>query len=89
MKAEAPPKTSLPGVHDLAELVEPELERWQVPGLEVAVVQGDEVLFAGGFGKADVARGVPVTETTLFHHGSTGSRHRSHAPPRHSRDSSR
>src|SRR5439155_13522881 len=75
MKAEAPPKTSLPGVDDLRGLVEPELERWEVPGIELAVVQGDDVLFAGGFGKADVSRDSPVTPTTLFHHGSTGKTH--------------
>jgi CubicO group peptidase (beta-lactamase class C family) len=72
MKAEVAPTVVLPGGEDLRDLVEPELERWRVPGLEVAVVQGDEVLFAGGFGKADVSRGIPVTPTTLFHHGSTG-----------------
>jgi CubicO group peptidase (beta-lactamase class C family) len=72
MKAEAPPKSAFPGVDDLRELVEPELERWRVPGLEVAVVRGDEVLFAGGFGLADVKQHLPVTPTTLFQHGSTG-----------------
>src|SRR5207302_10463736 len=72
MKAEAPPKTSLPGVGDLRGLVEPELERWEVPGIELAVVQGDGVLFAGGFGMADVDRALPVTSSTLFQHGSTG-----------------
>ena len=72
MKAETAPTALLPGGEDLRDLVEPELERWRVPGLEVAVVRGDEVLFAGGFGKADVAADRPVTATTLFHHGSTG-----------------
>lgn len=56
----------------LGELIGPELARWKVPGLEVAVVHDDQVLFAGGFGSANVAIGAPVEPTTLFHHGSTG-----------------
>jgi CubicO group peptidase (beta-lactamase class C family) len=49
-----------------------ELDRWQVPGLELAVVQGDDVLVTRGAGLRDAARGLPVTPSTLFHHGSTG-----------------
>src|SRR5947209_5319265 len=66
--------TRAPGLdaETLRALVERELGRWKVPGLELAVVRGNEVLFAGGFGVADVRRGLPVTPTTLFHHGSTG-----------------
>jgi len=59
----------------LARLIEPELERWHVPGVEVALVKDDEVVFAGGFGYADRDAGTPVTENTLFHHGSTGKTH--------------
>ena len=59
----------------LQRLIEPELERWKVPGLEVALVKDDEVVFAGGFGLADRASGTPVDEKTLFHHGSTGKTH--------------
>jgi CubicO group peptidase (beta-lactamase class C family) len=56
----------------LEALIPPELQRWGVPGVEVALVRGDEVVFAGGFGARDPAHGLPVTERTLFHHGSTG-----------------
>jgi CubicO group peptidase (beta-lactamase class C family) len=49
-----------------------ELERWQVPGLELAVVQAGKVLLAEGFGLRNIARQLPVTPTTRFHHGSTG-----------------
>ena len=41
-----------PGAVDqdtLRRLIEPELERWKVPGIEVALVKDDEVVFAGGF----------------------------------------
>src|SRR4051794_11653282 len=57
---------------ELEGIVGPELERWGVPGVEVVAVRGDDVVFAGGFGKADVDRGLPVTDRTIFHHGSTG-----------------
>lgn len=49
-----------------------ELERWQVPALELTIVQGGETLLAEGFGLRDVERNLPATPTTLFHHGSTG-----------------
>ncbi|MDX2179957.1 MAG: serine hydrolase domain-containing protein [Bryobacteraceae bacterium] len=38
----------------------------QLPGLSVAVVAGDEVVWAQGFGYADVAKKTPVTPATLF-----------------------
>ena len=53
-------------------LIEPQLARFGVPGVEVVVVRGDEVVFAGGFGVRDVEAGEPVTPRTVFHHGSTG-----------------
>jgi CubicO group peptidase (beta-lactamase class C family) len=56
----------------IEEIAARELERWNAPGLEVAVVKEGEVVFTGGFGKRDVERDLPVTSRTLFHHGSTG-----------------
>jgi len=38
----------------------------QLPGLAVAVVAGDEVVWAQGFGYADLAKKTPVTPETLF-----------------------
>jgi len=49
-----------------------ELERFRLPGVEVVVVRDGDVLFAGGFGKRDVERDLPVTSKTVFAHGSTG-----------------
>jgi len=49
-----------------------ELGRWNVPGLELAVVQGGAAVFAGGAGLANVETGAPVTSSTLFDHGSCG-----------------
>jgi CubicO group peptidase (beta-lactamase class C family) len=42
-----------------------------IPGAVVALVQGDETLYLGGFGKADLASGKPVSaQETLFRTGS-------------------
>jgi CubicO group peptidase (beta-lactamase class C family) len=49
-----------------------ELERWQVPALELTVIQDGETLLADGIGLRDVEQNLPAGPTTLFHHGSTG-----------------
>lgn len=42
-----------------------------IPGMAVAVVEGDEVIFAEGFGFADLETKRPVTPETVFAVGST------------------
>jgi CubicO group peptidase (beta-lactamase class C family) len=44
---------------------------WDVPGLAVAVVQGDSVLFSQGYGMRELGRDEPVNEHTLFANAST------------------
>lgn len=51
--------------------VESEMAKQKVPGGAVAVVQGDKVTYAQGFGWRDVDAQLPVTTETLFHIGST------------------
>jgi CubicO group peptidase (beta-lactamase class C family) len=41
------------------------------PGMSVAVVQGDRIIYARGFGLANVAERIPVTERTTFYIAST------------------
>ncbi len=41
-------------------------QTWHVPGMAVAIVSADRVLFAKGFGERDVIRHLPVTPNTLF-----------------------
>ncbi|MFW5951593.1 MAG: serine hydrolase, partial [Gemmatimonadota bacterium] len=41
-------------------------EAWEVPGLAVAIVKGDEVVFARGYGVRDLRTGGEVDEHTLF-----------------------
>ncbi len=55
----------------LAERIERLREDWQVPGLAVAVVSGDSVVLARGFGVREVGGTASVDETTLFAIGST------------------
>jgi CubicO group peptidase (beta-lactamase class C family) len=44
---------------------------WQVPGMAMAVVQGDKVVYAKGFGVKELGQADPVTKETLFQIGST------------------
>jgi CubicO group peptidase (beta-lactamase class C family) len=50
----------------LADLVQGIMHDWHVPGLVLAVVKGDEVIFSQGFGTRDRAGGFAVTPHTLF-----------------------
>ena len=46
------------------------LEEHPLPGLSVAILEGDRILFARGYGWADIERRRPVTPETLFPIGS-------------------
>lgn len=54
----------------LAEYIEQSMPDWNLPGLAVAVVYRDEVIFARGFGVKEVGRDDPVDTETLFQIGS-------------------
>lgn len=51
--------------------VEQSRKDWSIPGLGLAVVQGDSILLARGFGVGSVEGGEPVDGATLFAVGST------------------
>jgi CubicO group peptidase (beta-lactamase class C family) len=55
----------------LTTFTEQGMELWHVPGLSVAVVTQDEVLFQKGFGSTAIEDGQPVNEHTLFAIAST------------------
>ncbi len=55
---------------DLGAFIENMLAEWKVPGAAVAVVAGDRVVFAGGYGLRDTEHKLPVTADTLFAIGS-------------------
>jgi CubicO group peptidase (beta-lactamase class C family) len=54
----------------LADFVGAEMKRTSAPGVALAVVDGDRVVFAEGFGLANADTGAPVTPDTLFQIGS-------------------
>ena len=54
----------------LADHIRASLSEWDLPGLAVAVVRRDEVIFAEGFGVKELGRPDPVDAHTLFQIGS-------------------
>src|SRR6185503_17418029 len=61
--------------HDTAAInrfVEAELARQRIPGLSLAVLTGDRVLLARGFGLANVELHVPASDSTVYQSGSMG-----------------
>ncbi|MBA3317334.1 MAG: beta-lactamase family protein, partial [Gemmatimonadales bacterium] len=49
-----------------------ELTRQRIPGLSVAVLRGDSVLLARGYGFANLEHRVPATDSTIYQSGSVG-----------------
>ena len=46
------------------------LKEWNAPGVTIAVVEKNKVVYTGGFGYRDYEKKLPVTENTLFAIGS-------------------
>ncbi|QPM68891.1 serine hydrolase [Atribacter laminatus] len=44
---------------------------WGIPGMAISIVQGDEMIYAKGFGVKKVGESDPVDEQTIFQIGST------------------
>jgi len=55
----------------LAAFVEEGMDLWHVPGMAVAVVSSDEILFQRGFGETALRDGSKIDEHTLFASAST------------------
>jgi CubicO group peptidase (beta-lactamase class C family) len=49
-----------------------ELARQRIPGLSVAILRGDSVLLARGYGFANLEHRVPATDSTVYQSGSVG-----------------
>ncbi|PIU44297.1 MAG: serine hydrolase, partial [Ignavibacteriales bacterium CG07_land_8_20_14_0_80_59_12] len=47
-------------------MINTSMHDWKIPGLAVAIVKNDSVLFSKGFGVREVGKNLPVTDTTLF-----------------------
>lgn len=66
------PILSLRQLQDLDRYIEKARKEWEIPGLAVAIVQGDSVVLAKGYGVREMGKAEPVTEHTLFGIGSNG-----------------
>lgn len=55
----------------LGEWIEARVNEWNVPGLAVAVVEKDKVLYRSGFGYRDIENKLPVDTDTIFGIGSS------------------
>ena len=53
-------------VHAVDALVERTLKHWHVPGVAIAIVRGDKVIYLRGHGVRSLESGAKVTENTLF-----------------------
>jgi CubicO group peptidase (beta-lactamase class C family) len=62
--------TAKPSLDGLDEFVTQAMKDWKVPGLAIAVVQGDKVILLKGYGYRDLEKQLPVTPNTLFAIGS-------------------
>lgn len=51
---------------DLVSLIDKTMKDWDVPGLSVAIIRGEKVIFSSGFGYRDLKNKLRVTEETLF-----------------------
>jgi len=65
IRAEETPKEENP-LKGLEEYIEKTRVDWQVPGVGVAIVKDDKVIFAKGFGTANIEKNQLVTPKTLF-----------------------
>ena len=55
-----------PGTDELRQYLRKKLAEANTPGISVAVVRGDEVVFSTGVGWADRERGIRTTSDTVF-----------------------
>ena len=70
--AAAGPATAQPApTQGLDEEITQAMKAWRVPGLAIAIVKDDSVVFVRGFGVRELGRPAPVDERTVFAIGST------------------
>lgn len=51
--------------------IEKAMQEWEVPGLAIAIVKDDKVVFAKGYGVREIGKGTPIDENTVFAIGSS------------------
>lgn len=71
-KAQASPlaaaKAALVGFENEIEKIRSD---WKVPGIAIAIIKGDQIIYAQGHGMRDVAKNLPMTADTLMPIGSS------------------
>jgi CubicO group peptidase (beta-lactamase class C family) len=67
----SPALAQAPPLEGLDAYIRDAMVDWEIPGLAIAVVHGDSVVFARGYGERELGRGEPVDEHTLFAIAST------------------
>lgn len=50
----------------LDEYIRKSMEEWRIPGLSIAIVKNDTIIYSKGFGVRDINKDDPVDEHTLF-----------------------
>jgi CubicO group peptidase (beta-lactamase class C family) len=56
----------------ISRYIQTEVERQHIPGLSVAVLSGDRVVWSRGYGFANVELHVPASDSTIYQSGSMG-----------------
>src|SRR5205085_1451278 len=54
------------------EYVKAEMQKQRIPGLSLAVIDGGKIVYAKGYGFANIEHQVPVRPETIFQSGSVG-----------------
>ena len=65
-----PPRPAESASDSVDDVVSDELEKQQIPGLSLAIIQDGKIVKAKGYGLIEKGRGMPVSESTLFQAGS-------------------
>src|SRR2546421_1496614 len=65
MQIQEPPEV-MPQLQGFADFVRSTMQNWKVPGLAIAVVKDDAVIFTQGFGERNMEDNLEVTPQTLF-----------------------
>lgn len=60
------PTLNASGVAAIDRMFQAAVDTGEIPGVVAAVMNKDQTLYLGAFGKQDVARGVPMSKDTLF-----------------------
>ncbi len=72
LPAGAAAQTPAAALDSVDRYVRAELERQRVPGMSVAVLRGDSIVLARGYGFANLEHRVPATDSTVYQSGSLG-----------------